>query len=137
MRANYCEVIKDFFYYLFIYLFIYNLIGLYAYSSLTAVFCFDNDYVGKQPVAWNEYCAGYWIKELQESIDRCTGRRDIIEILLKTAFNTIHSTIFIHIQTIKFTTPLLAKGEKCKRYFLLFNQYLRRAFCFFQDSKNK
>ena len=25
------------------------------HSSLIAVGCFDNDYVGKQPVAWKEY----------------------------------------------------------------------------------
>ena len=34
-------------------------------------------YVGKQPVAWKEYCAEYWLKELKESIGRGTGRRDI------------------------------------------------------------
>ena len=61
------------------------------HSSLTAVRCFDNGYVEKQPVAWKEYCAEYWLKELQESTDRCTGRRDITEILLKTALNTIQS----------------------------------------------
>ena len=59
--------------------------------SLTAVRCFDNDYVGKQPVAWKEYCAEYRLKELQESMDRCTGRRDVTEILLKTALNTIRA----------------------------------------------
>ena len=36
---------------------------------LTAVRCFDNGYVGKQPVAWKEYCVEYWLKELQESMD--------------------------------------------------------------------
>ena len=61
------------------------------HSSLTAVHCFTNGYVGKQPVDWKEYCAEYWLKELQESMDRCTGRRDITEILLKTALNTIQS----------------------------------------------
>ena len=40
----------------------------------------DNGFVEKKPVAWKEYCAGYWFKELQESMDRCTGRRDITEI---------------------------------------------------------
>ena len=30
--------------------------------------------VGKQPVAWTEYCAEYWLKELQEGMDyRYTG----------------------------------------------------------------
>ena len=33
----------------------------------------------------------YWLKELQESKDGCTDHSDITEILLKTAFNTIHS----------------------------------------------
>ena len=47
--------------------------------------------VGKQTVAWKEYCAEFWLKELQESMDMCTGRRDITEILLKTVLNTIQS----------------------------------------------
>ena len=37
----------------------------------------------------NEYCAEYWLKELQENMDRSTGRRDITEILLKTALKAI------------------------------------------------
>ena len=43
------------------------------YSSLTTVRCFDNDSVGKQAVAWKEYCAEYWLNGLQKSMDRCTG----------------------------------------------------------------
>ena len=62
------------------------------HSSFTAVRCFDNGFVAKQPVAWKEYCEEYWLYDLQESMDRCTGRRDITEILLKTALNTIQST---------------------------------------------
>ena len=61
------------------------------HSSLTAVRSFDNVYVGKQPVAWKEYCAEYWLKEFQESMDKCNGHHDITEILLKTALNTIQS----------------------------------------------
>ena len=61
------------------------------HSSLTAVSVFDNGYVGKQPVAWKEYCAEYWLTDLQESMDRCTGHRDITEILLKMELNTIQS----------------------------------------------
>ena len=52
---------------------------------------FDNGYLGKQPLAWEEYCAEYWLKVFQESMDRCTVHCDINEILLKTAFNTIQS----------------------------------------------
>ena len=45
------------------------------HSSLTAVHYFNNGYVGKQPVARKKYCAEHWLKELQESMDRCTGTR--------------------------------------------------------------
>ena len=57
--------------------------------------CFDIGYVGKQPVAWKEYCAEYWLKELQESMDRCTGRRDVTGIMLKTALNAIQSILLL------------------------------------------
>ena len=43
------------------------------HSSLTAVHCFDYGSVGKQPLSLEEYYAGYWFNELQESMDRCTG----------------------------------------------------------------
>ena len=49
-------------------------------SSLTAVHCFEDANVEKQPVAWKENCAEYRLRELQESMDRCNGRRDITEI---------------------------------------------------------
>ena len=51
------------------------------HTSHTPVQCLDNGYVRKQPVAWKEYGAEYWLKEFQESIYRC----DITEILLKMA----------------------------------------------------
>ena len=38
---------------------------------------------------WKEYCSEYWLKELQESMNRCSGRYDITKILLKTALHTI------------------------------------------------
>ena len=44
--------------------------------------------MGKQQVALKEYCMEYWLKELQESMDRWAGCPDI---LLKTALNTIQS----------------------------------------------
>ena len=66
------------------------------HSSLTAVHSFDNGYLGKQTVARKENCAEYWLKELQETMDRCAGRRNITEVLLKTALKTIQSTKFIN-----------------------------------------
>ena len=39
-------------------------------------------------MAWKEYCAEYWLKELKGSVDRCTGLRDKTEILLQRALNT-------------------------------------------------
>ena len=63
------------------------------HSSLTAVYSFDDSNVAKQPVARKEYCARHWLKELHESMDRYTGRRDVTEILLNTALNIIQSII--------------------------------------------
>ena len=45
----------------------------------------------KQQVAWKEYCAECWLKELHKSLNTCTGCRDITEILSKTALKTIQS----------------------------------------------
>ena len=55
------------------------------YSSHPAVHCFDDGYVGKQSVAWKEYRGGVLVekKNLRESMDRCTGRCDITEMMLK------------------------------------------------------
>ena len=47
------------------------------HSSLTTVHFFDDGYVGKQPVASAEYCVEFSLKELQESMDRCAGHRDM------------------------------------------------------------
>ena len=58
------------------------------HSSLTAVHCFDNGFMGKQPVAW-KYCAEHWLKELQESMDMCSGRQDITE-------NTVENGVECH-----------------------------------------
>ena len=58
-------------------------------SSLTAVRCFDNDYVGKHAVAWKEYCAEYWLNRFHASMDRCAGPRNVSEILSQTPLNTV------------------------------------------------
>ena len=39
-----------------------------------------NGYVEKQPVAWKEYCAQYWLNELQERMYRYTGHHYIIQM---------------------------------------------------------
>ena len=57
------------------------------HSSLTDVHCSNNGYVAKQTGAWKQYCAEYRLKELQESIDRCTGRRDRTKAMLKRKLN--------------------------------------------------
>ena len=53
---------------------------MYFISTLSG---FDDGYVRKKPVVWEEYCAVHWLKEQQESMGRCIGRHDITEILLK------------------------------------------------------
>ena len=45
----------------------------------------DNGYTGKQHFGLKEYCAEYWLKDLQENMDRYAGCCDIPEILLKMA----------------------------------------------------
>ena len=55
-----------------------------GFIPLTAVHWLDNGYVQKQPVARKELCAESLLKELRESMGRCTGRHDITEILLKS-----------------------------------------------------
>ena len=55
------------------------------------IHCFDNGYVEKQAVAWKNYCAEFWLKELPESGGIRTGRRNITEMHLKTTLNTIQS----------------------------------------------
>ena len=60
-------------------------------SSITSVRYFVDGYVGKQPEAWIGCSAEYLLKELQESMDRCTGSTNITVILLKTVLNTIQS----------------------------------------------
>ena len=42
-------------------------------------------------MALKEYCGEFWLKELQDNMNRCTGHSDITEIFLKMALNTIQS----------------------------------------------
>ena len=46
----------------------------------------------------------FWkgLKYLQENMDRCTGSRNITEILLKTALNTIRSNNLFHPITVTY-----------------------------------
>ena len=46
---------------------------------------------GKAASGLEKKCAEHWLEELQESMDRCTGRHDITEIRLKMALNTNQS----------------------------------------------
>ena len=65
--------------------------GQPVWSSLTAVLGFDKGYVGMQPVASKQYFAKYWLKELQESMDKCTCHQGKTEIPLKMALKTMQS----------------------------------------------
>ena len=58
------------------------------HSSLTDVRCFDNG-CGEAASGLERTLCRVLVKELLESMDRCSGLRDITEILLKTALNTI------------------------------------------------
>ena len=73
---------------LFFCLFFLPLFNMFVHFSLTTAHSSNNVYVGKQPVAWKEYFAEYFSKELMESMDRDTGHRDITEIMLKKMCST-------------------------------------------------
>ena len=95
------------------------------HSSPIAVCCFDDGYVEKQPMALNEYFVEYWLKELQESIDRCTGRRDITEIMLKHTVNynnfiTRTSESRAMSQFLQKTSLSLMNYTYCTKLYLLF-----------------
>ena len=56
--------------------------------------CFHFQGLTMHPLRGYIFCSvlvEYWLKYLQESMDMCTGRHDITEILLKTALYTIQS----------------------------------------------
>ena len=63
----------------------------FLHNAYKTVLFEGNGDVGKQLLAWKEYCEEYWLKELQECMDRCTGHHNIIEILLKNCIK--HHTI--------------------------------------------
>ena len=70
------------------------------HNVLAADHCFENDYAGKRPVVWKEHCAEYWSKNLWKSMQRCRGRRDSTEIMLKTALLNTKSIRNIDIESI-------------------------------------
>ena len=57
---------------------------------------------------WKEYCVEYWLKELQESMDRWTGCCNMTEILLKTA---LHTKLSINKLIILIWTPCLTQCD--------------------------
>ena len=56
---------------------------------------FQQRLCGKVASAWKECCDAYWLKVLQENMDRHTDHCDITEMLFETALNTIQSTTFV------------------------------------------
>ena len=62
-----------------------------AYYSYNRCPLFRQWLCGKAASGLKEFCAEHRLKELQESMDRCTGCCDINEILLKMALSTIQS----------------------------------------------
>ena len=37
----------------------------HIFKKVFSTMVYTDGYVGKQPVAWKEYCADYWLKEIQ------------------------------------------------------------------------
>ena len=71
----------------------------WTHLSHKAFHCFNNGYVGKQLVDWKEYCTEYWLKEFQDSKYRCTGCRNITEIIVVKhhSINHCYGVIFMSV----------------------------------------
>ena len=82
--------------------------------DMQGALCFDDGYVGKQPMAWKEHCAEYWLKEVHESMDRFTGRRDVTEteITSKTIVKPCNRSINLYVKR-------QLKGNKNRNIFKL------------------
>ena len=87
------------------------------YSSFRAVHCFDNGYVVKEPVALKENCVEYWLKELQESMDWCTGCLDTSKILLKKALTLYQTTNLDSVKLKEFTDDSFKSDENGRKFF--------------------
>ena len=48
-----------------------------------------------------EYCAEYWLNDLLKSMDRCTGRHDITEIILNITVGGPKDQVFKIIMVVK------------------------------------
>ena len=100
------------------------------HSSLTAVRCFGNGYVGKQPASLEEYCVEYWLKELQERMDRSTGRCNRTEILFNPFLNKPWFLRVCRTSLLK----TLGKGEIARNkqflLFLVFSTHLKNSAIF-------
>ena len=59
------------------------------HSSLTAVHCFDKWLFGKTASDLKRILYGVLNKELQKTMERFTGRCNVIEIMLTTRLSTI------------------------------------------------
>ena len=65
-------------------------LNLYSFHCL--MIAIVTGFIPASPLlAWKEYCAECWFKELKESMGKCTGHCNITERLLKTAVNTVQS----------------------------------------------
>ena len=98
------------------------------HSSLTTVRCFDNGYLGKLPVAWKEYCAEYWLKEVPYRVENFVRKGEIAcykqfllfsQCFLQNAVLCVNG--LTHYQTTNFR--LFRTKKVCRRQFHIWRKW--------------
>ena len=72
-----------------------------------------------QPMAWKEYCVEFWLKEFQESMDRCTYHCDVTNTVAnRVKHHTINQSLIRHLlkSVCKFTLKLQVGKHHIKEY---------------------
>ena len=81
------------------------------FIHLTPDHCFNNSCVGKQPVAWKEYCVEYFYRRPKQSKGRQIGRHNITEIILIAALKNKKAIMALYL-----STGLYIKSPYAKHY---------------------
>ena len=95
-------------------------LGQYSFRGLMKVTATGFILLSPLSMAWKEYCAEYWLKECQESMDRCSGRREKNEVLLKLF--TTQSQLLTTLKKESFENIVVKEENAGNQHFLLFPQ---------------
>ena len=94
------------------------------HSSLTTVHFHHNGYTGKQPVAWKEYCAEYWVTLYQTQTYEILDRSKL-KAFADNNLNIAKMIIILYDRV----ENIVGKGENAGyQHFLLFPQCFQKAY---------